>query len=42
MKKNYYKKPTMVVVEVKQQSHLLSGSNGDAILPPMVDPEDLE
>ncbi len=30
MKKKLYEKPTMQVVEVKQQAHLLAGSNGQA------------
>ena len=40
-KKQFYEKPSMQVVKLKQQPQLLAGSNGDGNLPPMGDPEDL-
>lgn len=40
-KKQFYEKPSMKVVELKQQPQLLAGSNGYGNLPPMGDPEDL-
>ena len=40
-KKQFYEKPSMKVFELKQQQHLLAGSDGDGYLPPMGDPEDL-
>ena len=43
MKKKEYERPTMQVVQLKQQPQLLAGSNADGyLLPPMGDPEDLE
>ena len=41
-KKREYEKPSMKVVELKQQQQLLAGSNGDGNLNPMEEPEDLE
>ncbi len=41
MKRKKYERPTMDVVEVKQQAQLLTGSNGNGNLPPMGEPEDL-
>ena len=41
MKKKEYERPTMQVVQLKQQPQLLAGSNGDGNLPPMGEPEDL-
>ena len=40
-KKQFYEKPSMKVVELKQQPQLLAGSNGYGNLPPMGEPEDL-
>ena len=40
-KKQFYEKPSMQVFELKQQTQLLAGSNGDGNLPPMGDPDDL-
>ena len=40
-KKQFYEKPSMKVVELKQQPTLLAGSDGYGNLPPMGDPEDL-
>ena len=36
-----YEKPSMQVVELKQQPQLLVGSNGDGGINPMGNPEDL-
>ena len=41
MKKKEYEKPSVEVVELKQQQQLLAGSDGYGNLPPMGDPEDL-
>ena len=41
MKKKLYEKPSIEVVELKQQQQLLAGSNGDGNLNPMGDSEDL-
>ena len=41
MKKKEYERPTMQVVQLKQQPQLLAGSDGYGNLPPMGDPEDL-
>ena len=40
-KKQFYEKPSIKVFELKQQSQLLAGSDGDGYLPPMGNPEDL-
>ena len=39
--KKKYEKPSMQVFELKQQTQLLAGSNGDGNLPPMDEPVDL-
>ena len=41
MKKKEYERPTVQVVKLQQQQHLLAGSDGDGGLNPMGDPEDL-
>ena len=41
MKKKEYERPTMQVVQLKQQPQLLAGSAGDGNLNPMGDPEEL-
>lgn len=41
MKKKEYQRPTIDVVELRQQQHLLAGSNGSGDLDPMGNPEDL-
>ena len=41
MKKKEYEKPTMQVVQLKQQPQLLAGSDGCGNLPPMDEPGDL-
>ena len=40
-KKQFFEKPSIEVVELKQQPQLLAGSNGNGNLNPMDDPEDL-
>ena len=40
-KKQFYEKPSMQVVQLKQQPQLLAGSDGYGNLNPMGDPEDL-
>ena len=42
MKKKQYERPSTKVVELKQRTMLLTGSNGTGGLTPMGDPEDLE
>ena len=41
MKKKEYERPTMQVVQLKQQPQLLAGSNGSGDLDPMGEPTDL-
>ena len=41
MKRKDYQKPTMQIVQLKQQQALLAGSDGDGELIPMEDPEDI-
>ena len=40
-KKHFYEKPSMQVVQLKQQPQLLAGSGGSGNINPMGDPEDL-
>ena len=40
-KKQFYEKPSMKAFELKQQTQLLAGSNGNGNLNSMGDPEDL-
>ena len=41
MKKRDYEKPSMKVVELRQRTTLLAGSNGTGGINPMGEPEDL-